>query len=360
MPADYRQLMEGVGSAQFERLCALLAGVERRGSLRQATAELGLSYRYAWGLIKKAEERIEAPLLIRRAGGAAGGGAELTEAARALLRRHRVLQQETEAILGPREPEPPGSRPLLMASTIGPVEVGLVDALAAAYRAATGPWVRCIAAGSGQALELARTGRADLVLVHAPDLEEAFLRDGFGTRRHPLTINTLVLCGPADDPAGIRTAQSAAEAMQRIAAQQSPFVSRGDQSGTHVHELALWRAAGVSPTPPWYQVWPLGGQGSAATLRHAAAIHAYTLCDSATLATVRPEGAEGLFRKDPVLENRFSLIPVNPDRVPTVNYPEAERFVAWATGPEGRAVVRRFGAAEYGSPLFTVPETVSH
>lgn len=366
MNPDYRRLIDSDDSGRFERLCTILMAVEQQGSLRRATEELALSYRYAWGLIRKAEERIGAPLLLSKVGGSTGGGAELTPIAHDLLQRHRLLQREMAAILGPREqgesqvPEPQNSpdlsRPLLMASTIGPVEAGLVDELVTAYRAATGVWIRYIAAGTGQALEVARTGRVDLVLVHAPELEEQFLQEGHGANRYPLAENSFLLCGPSADPAGVAQAATAAAGLQRIAASQSPFVSRGDRSGTHVKELELWAAAGITPAPPWHQVWPLGGQGNAATLRHAASLGAYTLTDSATLATVQPEGCTALLQGDPLLRNRFSLITVNPKRFANINSEGAERFAQWAVGEKGRAVIRPFGLLKYGVSLFQLPE----
>lgn len=368
MQPNYHLLIDRDGPGRFDRLCALLAQVEQTGSLRRATEALSISYRYAWGLIRKAEERIGAPLLLSRVGGASGGGAELTPTAHDLLRRHRLLQQEMATILGPRAaPAPPETallaqgesdenRPLLMASTMGPVEAGLVDGLVNAYREATGVWIRYIAAGTGQALAVARSGRVDLVLVHAPELEEQFVQEGYGTRRIPLACNTFLLCGPAADPAGVAGAPSAAEAMRRIAAARALFVSRGDRSGTHVKELELWAAAGVEPEGAWYQPWALGGQGNVATLRHAAALGAYTLIDSASFAIVQPEGYAVLYQSDPLLRNRFSLIPVDPERFPTANHAGAKRFIAWATGPEGRALIASFGLREHGLALFQLPE----
>jgi len=143
--------------------------------------------------------------------------------------------------------------------------------------------------------------------------------------------------------------------MRRIAAGGFRFVRRNDRSGTHVRELALWEAAGVTPAAPWYEPWPLGGQGSIATLRHAASTGAYTLVDTATLTLACPEGYAGLFRDDPLLVNRFNLIPVNSEVFPAVNYEGARRFCEWATGPAGRAIVASFGAEKYGAPLFQVP-----
>ncbi|MFZ5824245.1 MAG: substrate-binding domain-containing protein [Bacillota bacterium] len=355
MQPDYRLLIDRDSPGRFERLCTLLAQVEQLGSLRRATEALSTSYRYAWGLIRKAEEAIGAPLLVSKAGGAGGGGAELTPVAHDLLRRHRLLQQELSSILGPGARHDT-SDPVLMASTIGPVEAGLVDALVTAYREQTGAWVRYIAAGSGQALVVARSGRVDLVLTHAPDLEEQFIQEGYGTRRYPLACNSFLLCGPAADPAFIAGAGSAPEALRRIAVAGAPFVSRADQSGTHVKEMQLWAAAGIAPAGPWYEVWPLGGQGNAATLRHAVSTGAYTLIDSATFTIVQPPGYAVLCRADPLLRNLFTLIPVHPGRFPKANHAGAARFIAWATGPEGRAVISSFGVRAHGLPLFQLPD----
>lgn len=360
MQPDYRLLIDRDGPGRFERLCTLLAQVEQLGSLRRATEALSTSYRYAWGLIRKAEESIGAPLLVSKAGGTGGGGAELTPTAHDLLRRHRLLQQELASILGPGAASEGSTgsdpHPLLMASTIGPVEAGLVDALVTAYREATGAWIRYIAAGTGQALAVARNGRVDLVLTHAPELEEQFIQEGYGIRRYPLACNSFLLCGPADDPASIAGAGSAAEAMRRIAGAKAPFVSRGDQSGTHVKEMQLWASSEITPAGPWYQVWPLGGQGNAATLRHAVAAGAYTLMDSATFTIVQPQGYAVLCHGDPLLRNLFTLMPVHPGRFPTANHAGAARFIAWATGPEGRAIISAFGVQEHGVPLFQLPD----
>ena len=359
MEADYRRLVEQVGMERFERLCALLGAAERHGSLRRATEELDLSYRYAWGLIRRAEATLEQPLLRSRVGGAAGGGAELTETARDMLRRSRLVQSEVEprlaSILGPvasREQISEGPLPLLMASTIGPSETGLVDGLAAAYHARTGVWVRNVSAGTGQALAIARAGRVDLLLVHAPLWEERFVADGLGLGRWPLMRDAFELCGPEADPAGVTSAASAVEAMRRIARARAPFLSRGDNSGTHARELALWAAAGVAPGAGWYVAFSEGGRGSAATLREAEAAGAYTLVDSATVATIRPSRLRPLFSGDPDLANQFSLVPLNPARFAGVQGEAARQFVAWAVGLEGQAFVRAFGADRFGSALY--------
>jgi tungstate transport system substrate-binding protein len=340
----YLKLIEADGTDRFRRLGTILAAVEEHGSLRQATVALGISYRQAWGLLRRVEGLLAEPLLSRRVGGAEGGGADLTEAARDVLSRWRQLQHNVTQILGtPADTAWQQPRPILLASTIGPVEVGLLDRLEAAFHQATGLWVRHIAAGTGQALEIARAGRVDLVLTHAPDAEERFVAEGWGAGRFSLMANDFVVCGPPHDPAGVAGATTAAAAFGRIAAAGSPFLSRADRSGTHTKELLLWQAAGISPAAPWYRPFERGAQGSGITLREADRLGAYTLVDSATMNSGRPEHVAVLFQGDPALANPFSLLSLNAERFPGANHTGAHRFITWATGPDGQAAVAAFG-----------------
>lgn len=375
----YRLHIE-LGKLPVDRLCGLLRSIDRCGSINRAASELGLSYRYAWGLLKQAEERLSEPLLRKRVGGPSGGGAELTEPARELLERYARVQAElggrldrwfggepagsaapapdagSATVAGTRLEAGAGARPLLLASTIGPIETGLVDALAEAFLQETGIMIRHIAAGSGQALAIARDGRADLALTHAPGLEEQFMAAGWGGERRPLMSNDFLLLGPAADPAGAGQADSLLEALRRIAAggHGAHFLSRGDWSGTHLKELELWQAAGVQPGPPWHRVYKRGALGSLATLRGAAAAGAYTLADRAAWLTARAMGLElaVLHAGDPLLRNPFSLITLNPDRFPQVQGGPAARFVRWATGPAGQGIIGAFGRDQFGEPLF--------
>lgn len=345
------------GDLPGDRLCALLEAIGARGSINRAAAELKLSYRYAWGLLREAEGRLGAPLLAKRVGGAAGGGAELTPVAHELLEHYRRVQVRVAEAL-----EPAGGQnrdalavsPVLLATTIGPAESGIVAALEEGFFRATGLVVRHIAAGTGQALQVAREGRVDLVLAHAPELEEAFVADGFGTGRHPLMANEFLLLGPAHDPAGAATAGNAVAAFGAIAAAGAPFVSRGDRSGTHVRELELWRQAGATPAAPWYAVSPLGSMGSRAALEHARALNAYVLVDRATYLDARQEGLNlaVVHAGGPELQNLFALLPVSSRRFPGVHAAEAARFVEWATGPAGREIIAGFGLDRFGEPLF--------
>lgn len=359
----YRVLLDFDADPSGDRLCLLLQGVDRLGSINRAAADLKVSYRHAWGLIKKAEEQLGFALLHKRVGGVQGGGAELTAQARDLLTRYEQVRAEVGARLGDpcsaEQPpaaadQPAAGRPVLLASTIGPIETGLVAALEDEFYSHAGILVRHIAAGTGQALQIAREGRVDLVLTHARQMEEEFVAGGFGLARHPLMSNDFLLVGPASDPAAAHGAGSARAAFQRIAAAQAPFVSRGDRSGTHTKELELWQAAGVLPAGPWYRVYQLGATGSAATLCFAAEVGAYTLVDRATYVVACSTGLQLalLLEGDPRLHNEFSLIPVNPQRFPRANHQAAVQFIAWATGPEGRRVIAAFGRNRYGEPLF--------
>ena len=243
-------------------------------------------------------------------------------------------------------------RPLRIASTIGPIETGLLPAVEAAFARRTAVPVEHEALGTGAALDRAKRGGIDLVVAHAPALEGRFVADGWALGRHPFAANDFLLVGPADDPAHVRGTPDVLEALRRVADAGSSFVSRGDRSGTHVKEGELWVAAGIDPVGAgWYRVAQAGMAGSAATAREAAEQHAYTLIDRATFLTARPAlviVSEG----DPRLLNVFSALPINPRRVADVNDGGAEAFLAWLLGGEGQTLIGEFGRTEHGVPLF--------
>jgi tungstate transport system substrate-binding protein len=266
----------------------------------------------------------------------------------------RARWASAAALIALAAPARPAGDVVLLASTIGPVEVGLVPLLEDRFEKETGIRVRHIGAGTGEALKLAEKGAFDLVLVHARALEEKFVVDGFGTERIPLMYNDFVIVGPAADPAGVRAAKDAAGALQAIARSSARFVSRGDRSGTHVAEIALWERAGRKPEGPWYVVYERGADGNAATLQFADREGAYTVIDRATWLSLR-KGLKLalLLEKDGALLNRITLIPVNPTRFPRVNHAGALAFVEWATSPaKGQKVVEEFGKEKFGEPLF--------
>jgi tungstate transport system substrate-binding protein len=188
----------------------------------------------------------------------------------------------------------------MMASTIGPIDAGIVSALEDAFLARTGIPVRHAGAGTGAALEMAKTGSVDLVMVHARALEEKFIADGFGVDRRDVMYNDFVILGPPADPAGIRGMASATAALRKIAGQPALFVTRGDSSGTHVKETELWQKAGITPAGPWYATFERGASGNAPTTRHADERQAYVLMDRATYLTLKDRiRLQVLVEKDP-------------------------------------------------------------
>ncbi len=243
---------------------------------------------------------------------------------------------------------------LLLASTIGPIDAGIVGALEDAYEKESGVRVRHVGAGTGAALGIARKGNVDLVMVHAKSLEEKFVQEGFGTERIDFMYNDFVIMGPASDPAGIRGMKSATEALKRIAEKKVTFVTRGDKSGTHVAEMELWQKAGIKPQGSWYATYEKGAEGNVPTLRHTNKIQAYTVIDRATVLSIQKEITLAiLVEKGESLLNFISLIPVNPQKFPKVNNVEAMKFVCWLTAPDkGQKIVENFGRDKYGSPLF--------
>jgi tungstate transport system substrate-binding protein len=243
---------------------------------------------------------------------------------------------------------------LLMASTIGPIDAGIVAVLEDRFEQETGIRVRHVGAGTGEALKIAEKGNIDLVMVHARSLEEKFVAAGFGTERIPLMYNDFVIVGPATDPAEIRGMKSATAALKQIAAKGAPFVSRGDNSGTHVAEKELWQKAGVKPEGNWYGVYDKGSEGNAPTLKFTDQKQSYTVIDRATYLSLKNTiKLQVLVEGDEALLNRISLIPVNPKKFPRVNAADTAVFVAWLTAPDkGQRVIAGFGIEKYGGPLF--------
>ena len=244
-------------------------------------------------------------------------------------------------------------RIVMMASTIGPIDAGIVAALEDAYFKRTGVVVRHAGAGTGAALEMSKSGSFDLVMVHARALEDRFVADGFGVDRRDVMYNDFVILGPASDPARIRGERSAADALRKIAAVGAGFLTRGDNSGTHVKEVELWRAAGVAPGGAWYVKAERGAAGNAATTRDADARQAYVLMDRATYLTLKREiSLQVLVECDPALLNYIGVIRVNPARLPRVNAEGARAFQDWLVSDEAQQIIKAFEVDRYGEPLF--------
>lgn len=243
---------------------------------------------------------------------------------------------------------------ILLAGTIGPIDAGIVTALEDGFEKETGIRVRHVGAGTGEALKIAEKGEIDLVMVHARSLEEKFVAAGFGTERIPFMYNDFVIVGPSGDPAGIRGMKSATAALRKIAEKSMPFVSRGDNSGTHVAETELWDKAGLKPAGKWYKVYEKGSEGNVATLRFASNSGSYTLIDRATYLSIQKEiESKILVEGDEVLLNRISLIPVSQKKFPQVNKDDTAVFVHWLTSPaKGQKIVAEFGKDRFGAAMF--------
>jgi tungstate transport system substrate-binding protein len=240
-----------------------------------------------------------------------------------------------------------GPRPVVLATTHTVEDTGLLEALTAAFeRSLPQVRLRVVVSGSGEALGLGRRGDADVLLTHAPEDEARFVADGYGVERLPIMRNEFVLYGPPADPAGVRGMEDIAAAFRRIEAAAAPFVSRGDDSGTHRRELSIWRDAGLAPSGAWYLE---GGLGQADALRLASEREAYMLADRGTYAVVQPGVAlVPLSEGDARLENVYSVMRV----ADAANAAGAAVVVEWLTGPEAAAVIRDLGTDAEGRPLF--------
>ena len=247
-----------------------------------------------------------------------------------------------------------GSKFILLASTIGPIDSGVIGLLEDEFEKETDIRVRHVGAGTGAALDISRKGNVDLVLVHAKSLEEKFVNEGFGTERISLMYNDFVIVGPPNDPAGIRGMKLATDALKVISQKGVTFISRGDNSGTHVAEMELWEKAGMKPSGSWYVIYGKGSEGNVPTLRYTDQREAYTVIDRATFLSLKDQiKLVVLVEKDEALLNYISLIPVNPKKFPKVNYGDTKTFAKWLTSPEkGQKIIRDFGKEKYGSPLF--------
>ncbi len=242
------------------------------------------------------------------------------------------------------------SKHLTLATTTSTQDTGLLDVLLPKFRAASGIEVKVVAVGSGQAMELGRRGDADLLLVHSPEAEEQFVADGYGSWRYPLMFNEFVIVGPPEDPAGIKGQDSAVEALRKLAAASATFVSRGDKSGTHVKEQALWKRTGIEPQGDWYLK---AGSGMAETLRIAEEKSAYTLTDRATYLTQRSKLSLAILAEgDVLLRNPYAVVQMNPAKFPHLNHSAAQEFIDYVFRREAQQLIAEFGRDTFGQPLF--------
>ena len=214
---------------------------------------------------------------------------------------------------------------------------GLSDVLLPEIQKDTGLEVQLLVVGTGQALKLGRAGDVDAILVHSRKAEEAFVADGSGTHRREIMYNDFVVIGPADDPAGIRDAETVVSALQAIASASAGFVSRGDDSGTHKKELSLWTEAGLAPEGGWYNAV---GAGMGAALNTASGLGAYILSDRASWLNFGNKGDLALlFAGDPVLFNQYAYLPVNPEKHSHVKTEQALKLEAWLVSERAKSLI---------------------
>jgi tungstate transport system substrate-binding protein len=229
---------------------------------------------------------------------------------------------------------------IVVASTTSTQDSGLFGHILPLFKAKTGIDVKVIALGTGQALDTARRGDADVVFVHAKAQEEKFLAEGFGVKRYPVMYNDFVLIGPKSDPAGIKGSKDIVAALETIKEKQLPFISRGDKSGTHIAELNLWQVAGIdiaAAKGPWYKEI---GQGMGAALNTASAADAYVLSDRGTWLSFKNKGdlviaVEG----DKRLFNQYGVMLVNPEKHPSVKTALGQQFIDWLVSPDGQRAI---------------------
>lgn len=251
-------------------------------------------------------------------------------------------------------PQEAGQRPavpeIILATTTSVYDTGLLDALIPRFEKETGYQVKTIAVGSGKALAMGERGEADTLLTHDPESEAKLVEKGAVISRTTIMHNYFLIVGPSQDPAGIKGGGDVATAMRKIAAAKALFISRGDDSGTHVKEKKLWAAAGVAPSGGWYQET---GQGMGETLVVASEKAAYTLTDKGTLLSLKKNLAlDVMVEGVPQLLNTYSVMQVNPQRFSRVNGAGGEALARYLTSPTVQALIANFGVAKFGEPLF--------
>lgn len=241
---------------------------------------------------------------------------------------------------------------LRMSTTTSTENSGLLSVLLPPFEKEYGCKVDVVAVGTGKALKLGEAGDVDVVFVHARSLEDKFVANGHGVNRRDVMNNDFVLVGPPDDPAGAGKANSAPGAFRAIAAKEMPFISRGDESGTHQKEKEIWKSAGIAPRGAWYVE---AGQGMGEVLTMATEKRGYTLSDRGTYIVFRKKTDLVVLRQgDTNLWNPYGIIAVNPEKYPQAKFGLAMKFIEFVTGPEGRSLIS--GYKVDGEPLFFVHE----
>jgi tungstate transport system substrate-binding protein len=243
------------------------------------------------------------------------------------------------------------NKTVILSTTTSTQDSGLLDVLIPIFEKNTGYFVKTIAVGSGQAMAMGQKGEADVLLVHSPAAEKKFVAEGYGINRRLIMHNDFIIVGPPADSAKIKGIKSASETFKKMAASNALFLSRGDNSGTHAKEKAIWKAAGIDPEKEkWYQQTGLGmGQ----TLSVAAEKKGYTLADRGTyLALKKNLGLDILVEGDAILLNIYHVIEVNPAKWPKLNAAGGKAFADFMVSKETQAIIKTFGVEKFGSPLF--------
>ena len=249
-------------------------------------------------------------------------------------------EPEAEPAPAQSEPAAPENPRFKLATTTSTDNSGLLDVLLPAFKAETGYDVDVIAVGTGKAIALGEAGDVDVIMVHARSREDAFVADGYGVNRSDLMHNDFVILGPPSDPAGVKGMKDAAAAFKKIAETGSDFVSRGDDSGTHIKEKAVWTSAGVTPSGKWYKE---AGQGMGAVITMTNDMQGYTLTDRGTYLSMADNLAlEIVVEGDAFLFNPYGVIAVNPELHPHVNYDGAMAFIKYLTSKNGQDVIRNY------------------
>jgi tungstate transport system substrate-binding protein len=256
-----------------------------------------------------------------------------------MIRRHLLVC--LTALLAFGMPASAQEKSIVVASTTSTQDSGLFDHILPLFKARTGIDVKVISQGTGQALDTGRRGDADVVFVHARPQEEKFVAEGFGVKRFAVMYNDFILIGPGSDPAGVKGGKDIVAALAAIRNKAVPFVSRGDKSGTHAAELALWKAAGIdiagADRGPWYREI---GQGMGAALNMASAINGYVLADRGTWLSFRNRGELGIaVEGDKRLFNQYGVMLVNPDKHRHVKKDLGQAFVDWLVSSEGQKAI---------------------
>lgn len=250
---------------------------------------------------------------------------------------------------GPAAAPTAGNRDVILATTTSTQDSGLLDVLIPAFEKKTGYRVKTVAVGSGQALAMGERGEADVLLAHAPEAEKKVVASGAAINRRLVMHNDFVIAGPPDDPAHIR-GLPVLQALAAIAKSGTPFISRGDNSGTDQMEKKLWRQAGLQPQGPWYQE---SGAGMGQTLQIASEKKGYLLTDRATFLAQRKNVAlDILVQGDTQLLNVYHVLLVNPAKFSKVNQAGAQAFSDFLLSPEGQNLIANFGKDKFGQPLF--------